>query len=188
MTDFRAELQALVTAYDNHGGRWPQHHEDALSGAVERARFALKADRPGTRLAVHPDGTPMASIGEAADLDAIARLAADPEHARAELAEPEPPAKGEVTDEDLDAMWNTEAEYFALYSEARRFARAILARFGGHHAPVPVSERLPGPEDCLDEGWAWFFSPRVGWRQAVLPVSPAFTHWLPAHALPLPTD
>jgi hypothetical protein len=68
------------------------------------------------------------------------------------------------------------------------FARAILARFGGHHAPVPVSERLPGPEDCLDEGWAWFFSPRVGWRQAVLPVSPAFTHWLPAHALPLPAE
>lgn len=54
-------------------------------------------------------------------------------------------------------------------------------------APVPVSERLPGTEDCLDEGWAWFFSPRVGWRQAVLPVSAAYTHWLPAHALPLPS-
>lgn len=52
--------------------------------------------------------------------------------------------------------------------------------------PISVSERLPGPEDCLDEGWAWFFSPRVGWRQAVLPVSAAYTHWLPAHALPLP--
>jgi hypothetical protein len=54
-------------------------------------------------------------------------------------------------------------------------------------APVSVSERLPGPEDCLDEGWAWFFSQRIGWRQAVLPVSPGYTHWLPAHALPLPT-
>lgn len=52
--------------------------------------------------------------------------------------------------------------------------------------PVSVSERLPGPEDCLDKGWAWFFSPRVGWRQAVLPVSAAYTHWLPAYALPVP--
>jgi hypothetical protein len=52
--------------------------------------------------------------------------------------------------------------------------------------PVPVSERLPGPEDCLDEGWAWFFNQRIGWRQAVLPVSPGYTHWLPAHALPTP--
>ena len=52
--------------------------------------------------------------------------------------------------------------------------------------PVPVSERLPGPEDCLDEGWAWFFNKRIGWRQAVLPVSPGYTHWLPANALPTP--
>ena len=49
---------------------------------VARARAALKADSPSTRLAVHPDGTPMVSIGEAADLDTIARLAADPEHSR----------------------------------------------------------------------------------------------------------
>jgi hypothetical protein len=53
-------------------------------------------------------------------------------------------------------------------------------------APVAVSERLPGPEDCLDEGWAWFFNRRIGWRQAGLPVSPGYTHWLPANALPTP--
>jgi hypothetical protein len=52
--------------------------------------------------------------------------------------------------------------------------------------PVPVSERLPRPEDCLDEGWAWFFNRRIGWRQAGLPVSPGYTHWLPANALPTP--
>jgi hypothetical protein len=59
-------------------------------------------------------------------------------------------------------------------------ARTLLAQ------PVAVSERLPGPEDCLDEGWAWFFNQRIGWRQAVLPVSPGYTHWLPANALPAP--
>ena len=52
--------------------------------------------------------------------------------------------------------------------------------------PVAVGERLPGPEDCLDEGWAWFFNKRIGWRQAVLPVSPGYTHWLPANSLPIP--
>jgi hypothetical protein len=52
--------------------------------------------------------------------------------------------------------------------------------------PVAVSERLPGPDDCLDEGWAWFFNQRIGWRQAVLPVSTGYTHWLPANALPTP--
>jgi hypothetical protein len=52
--------------------------------------------------------------------------------------------------------------------------------------PIPVTERLPEAGDCKDEGWAWFFNPRVGWRQAVFPVSAGYTHWLPAHALPLP--
>jgi hypothetical protein len=65
--------------------------------------------------------------------------------------------------------------------------RAALARWG-HPTPQPVavSERLPGAEDCLDEGWAWFFNQRIGWRQAVLPVSTGYTHWLPANALPTP--
>ena len=69
---------------------------------------------------------------------------------------------------------------------ANTLVRLIEEHYAELNRPVPVSERLPGPEDCLDEGWAWFFSPRVGWRQAVLPVSAAYTHWLPAHALPLP--
>jgi hypothetical protein len=69
------------------------------------------------------------------------------------------------------------------------YARAVLAKWG-HLTPQPVavSERLPRPEDCLDEGWAWFFNKRIGWRQAVLPVSPGYTHWLPANALPTPED
>ena len=46
MTDFRAELQALVSAYDKHGGRWPQEDEVALLAAVERARAALAQPEP----------------------------------------------------------------------------------------------------------------------------------------------
>ena len=71
---------------------------------------------------------------------------------------------------------------------AEELEGAVLARWGHPQTlqPVAVSERLPGPEDCLDEGWAWFFNQRIGWRQAVLPVSPGYTHWLPANALPTP--
>lgn len=87
MTDpIRAALERL----HQYAEIFPEHDTDLI---VARARAALSADEPGTRLAVHPDGTPMVSIGEAADLDTIARLAADPEHARAESAEPEPPAE-----------------------------------------------------------------------------------------------
>ena len=86
MTDpIRAALERL----HQYAETFPEHDTDSI---VARARAALKADSPSTRLAVHPDGTPMVSIGEAADLDTIARLAADPEHARAVLGEPEPSA------------------------------------------------------------------------------------------------
>lgn len=42
----RAELEALIAAYDEHGGRWPEEDERALAGAVERARAALDAQPP----------------------------------------------------------------------------------------------------------------------------------------------
>ena len=53
--------------------------------------------------------------------------------------------------------------------------------------PVPIAERLPGPEDCDAEGRCWWlrsmglnpvwdFCKRQGF----------VTHWLPHHALPVP--
>ena len=81
----------------------------------------------------------------------------------------------------------TECAVEVYGSELIAYARAVLARWGyPTPQPVAVSERLPGPDDCLDEGWAWFFNQRIGWRQAVLPVSTGYTHWLPANALPTP--
>jgi hypothetical protein len=118
-----------------------------------------------------------------------------PRQARALLDQPELP---ELTDEELTltyayavaaAVGNKRGPYTTEDAEAAQLAglRAVLAKWG-HPTPqpVPVSERLPGAEDCLDEGWAWFFNQRIGWRQAVLPVSPGYTHWLPANALPTP--
>jgi hypothetical protein len=47
--------------------------------------------------------------------------------ARAALAQPEPQGP---TDEELDAVWDEEAGYFALYAEAECFGRAVLERWG----------------------------------------------------------
>jgi hypothetical protein len=46
-TDFRAELERLVKAYDDHGGRWPDDDVRALYQAVKKARAALSAPEQG---------------------------------------------------------------------------------------------------------------------------------------------
>jgi hypothetical protein len=45
-TDYRAKLQRLVKAYDEHGGKWRNHHEQALFQAVEDTRTALAQPEP----------------------------------------------------------------------------------------------------------------------------------------------
>jgi hypothetical protein len=72
--------------------------------------------------------------------------------------------------------------------------------------PIPFSDRLPEPDDCspdgrywcsnswIDEGpdpenrFLWTLS-RVEDKMVYGPSGGSFcTHWLPFHALPLPTD
>ena len=97
------------------------------------------------------------------------------DRARALLAEPvaEAPTVMEIIELHtwLEDEWraNNDGEDLPTLD----FARAVLAKWG-HPTPQPVavSERLPGPEDCLDEGWGWFFNEGIG--------------WLPANALPIP--
>ena len=107
-------------------------------------------------------------------------------HAYLDQPEPEGP-----TDEELSTMLYYEFTTSTGHGESSDpigFALAVRARWPlAAVEPVPVSERLPGPEDCMDEGWAWFYTPRGDWIKAVLPVSPAYTHWLPHYALPVPT-
>jgi hypothetical protein len=59
--------------------------------------------------------------------------------ARAALAQPEPQGP---SDKEWDELWDEEAEYFALYAEARRFGRAVLARYG-RPAIEPVPPAAP---------------------------------------------
>jgi hypothetical protein len=52
--------------------------------------------------------------------------------------------------------------------------------------PVPVSERLPGPEDCDLFERVWAFNPVLDhWKVTRINQS-IHTHWLPYWALPVP--
>jgi hypothetical protein len=74
-------------------------------------------------------------------------------------------------------------------------ARAVLARWGNPApVPVPLSERMPGPDDLHpEEGWAWFLTPHGDWA-CLLPPGAApglgayfpHSHWLPCWAIPVP--
>ena len=74
------------------------------------------------------------------------------------------------------------------------YARGVLAKWG-HPTPQPVavSERLPGPEDCDEQGRCWMCG-KVGgdWRlistinSGIRRLTYCFSHWLPANALPTP--
>ena len=89
----------------------------------------------------------------------------------------------------------TECAVEAYGSELIAYARAVLARWGRPTPqPVPLSERLPGPEDCNAEGMCWWLIepyPRPvgpgGKLWSLCRYFPGSAHWLPAHALPLPT-
>jgi hypothetical protein len=113
--------------------------------------------------------------------------------ARVALAEPEPE---EPTDEELSDLWSRAAgqDQGPWPTQQHCFARAVLARWSRHTpVPVPVSERWPGPEDCTAEGryWIWTKAGAI-WRWQLVYLQfidlrhGEQTHWLPAHALPLP--
>ena len=121
------------------------------------------------------------------------------QRARAALAQPEPEGP---TDEELigPVMWMLDDHvYDNDRDEIAQSLRRLIARWGNSQAildsspqPVPVSERLPGPEDCDAEGRCWWefegsddYEPcwTLGKMYGI-----AFdtTHWLPANALPTP--
>jgi hypothetical protein len=124
--------------------------------------------------------------------------------ARAALSQPEPAGP---TDEEWEALkervWNHyrtvgyQGELFIYDSDfdtALDDARREFTRYGRPAiTPIPISERLPGAEDCDAEGRCWMHGKVEGdWRliSAANPGVPhlryCFSHWLPAHALPLP--
>lgn len=73
-------------------------------------------------------------------------------------------------------------------------ARAVLARYGRPATiPIPVSDRLPGPEECDAEGKCWWWIvdqpgefPYWIFAHGDVVAWAGYTHWLPYWALPLP--
>jgi hypothetical protein len=109
--------------------------------------------------------------------------------ARAALeAQPEPQGP---TDAELITMWAT-TRYIDQPEGGLAYGRAVLARWGRPAIePVPVSERLPGPEDCDEEGLCWWWDSDCrqteAWCRGLSEyASGSYSHWLPHWALPVP--
>jgi hypothetical protein len=111
------------------------------------------------------------------------------DRAASALAKPEPVAP---TDEALKAAyWEAFKNSAACGAEESWLAglRSVASYGTPTIQPVPVSERLPGPEDCeAGECWAWDTAAE-SWNRthyALCNHFTHFTHWLPHHALPTP--
>lgn len=140
----------------------------------------------------------LAATDEYTGMNPYMRLDTAMKAARAALAQPEPQGP---TDEEAVALYSEVMavhECQTLGDMAGHFARAVLARWGRPAIElVPVSERLPGPENCDAEGRCWGLTstPHLDgccyktWK--LVPCSwvgpgNTSTHWLPHWALPFP--
>ena len=121
---------------------------------------------------------------------------------------PQPPVAGEVAEllEWLRSNAQTvqKASGKPANGAKQRLTRAADLLQRQHPQPVAVSERLPGPEDCDEEGRCWTtdYDPNLVctpvWKMTELPrqdlghnFSNAYfwrnvRFWLPANALPTP--
>ena len=126
-----------------------------------------------------------------------------PEVVEQEAAQPQP--EEPIPESELADMWNQQADLFNQWEsldsgEQLEWAQArAIARWGRPAIkPVPLSERLPGPEDCDAEGHCWLFRVALDgvgdWHQKKPHPSAESsqffreTHWLPHWALPVPVS
>ena len=153
MTDYRAELQRLVQAYDEHGGKWPDAHEQALFQAVEAARTALAQPEP--------EVSPWPVPGDAEGL-------AEVFWGRYEQPEPEVEELAQLIYEQAMIpaaehcktevpAWTERGNSFAQ-DNARDCARAILARWG-RPTIKPVPQVATPHEDYHED-----LGPVLWWR------------------------
>ena len=164
MTDFRALCAELLADYEQHLYR---------SVLADKARVALaepqgEGECPACEGTPKPGNQPCAVCGRPAP----------------------PPADGEVG--ELVELFRYAAENdptFALTSADMRHAADLLERLIPPQ-PIPASERLPRPEDCDAEGRCWWIRIDTWMLKSFAVIDgdpvPLGSHWLPAHALPVP--
>lgn len=193
MGDYRAELRALIAAYDKHYGWMLADRFESLRKAAERARAALdEQDSPESwhiSRALSDEALRLLTELPMEEIERRLRMDGPAVPKGRELAA----VVAEPSDEELDELawsWYSKTGSTWYQVEAfRAFARAALARWGSHQPlrPIPVSERLPGDQLC------WWFEPDedcgYGSNWTLLRIrgsATGYTHWLPANALPLP--
>ena len=130
----------------------------------------------------------------------------DPTQTLWRLAQPEPqgpPGRPAIKPVPV-APTNLDAEFRSWYGdrygrsyfggialvECVEWTQFVLSRWGRPAIkPVPVSERLPGPEDTTDRNECWYWHPGEECWDMVPVVTGTldeWTHWLPHWALPVP--
>jgi hypothetical protein len=188
---------------------------DAGFRVLERARAALEAQpEPVEPMMINcrwdgPSPEPHASVGDWFEQEGSKgllcglRISALPLRGGARTS-PEPLGP---TDEELHQLW---LDLYAFHDgptsgDVAEIARAVLARWG-HPAitPIPVSERLPEAGEMNNDDEVWIYEPAFDYplgdtgdydtepgKWMLRRIIPFDTrndrHWLPAHALPLPT-
>ena len=166
-TDYRAELQLLFDAAESFTEPALGHHRPWAT-ALERARALL--DQPVAEAPTDEEIMELMPQQMRDDLAAAARALAGSGRFR--------PAAGAIR--------------IILNRHAVGHARAALAKWGTlTPQPVAVSERLPGPEDCDEQGRCWVFDDQLGLPSWTLikvqgESLDSDMHWLPANALPIP--
>ena len=203
MTDFRALSSRLLAALKT----WSPAGGGPLEGAEEQYEAALIAEADAALAQPEPQGL-MPEVDDILRLAAIIRRV-DGNHdkgaaalaeailshpdSRWQHAQPEP--QGPTEEELLFAFYEASLSEGGDTDEVTlRGLRAVLARWGRPAIePVPVSERLPGPEDCDEKGRCWWFSPPACGPNTIRPcwtfdseTLEGDTHWLPHWALPVP--
>ena len=183
MTDFRALCVELTDCLEK--ADWPHRYKAVFQQWTDIAHAAL-AESDGSAVS---DGREPASVvlqPSDEDLLRVAAIAIDP-------YESSGIAFGEYEAE-------TESAVEAYGSELIAYARAVLARWGRPASqPAAVSERLPGPEDCDEQGLCWLWERDCGYtgrKWALVDRAwslsqtdedlSVYTHWLSANALPTP--
>jgi hypothetical protein len=117
-------------------------------------------------------------------VERLQNLAELANRARAALAQPEP--QGPTGDDMNDLADDLLGIVLPEGSGARLITRALELWGRPAIEPVPVSERLPGPEDCDAEGKCWWFDRECdtwSFNEGRLEEE---THWAPHWALPVP--
>lgn len=121
-----------------------------------------------------------------------AALAAEPQGEGAMGRPAPPPADGEVR-ELVEGLGRICFDVAPCDADTITRAADLLTRLALQ--PVPVSERLPGPEDCDAKGQVWQWDgPSDAWvlytsnGMSIRHAQELVDWWLPAHDLPLPSE